>query len=300
MHIVKVGLPKSGNYWLHTILKNILQEANIENKVFLRGQPIYQIAQTWDMGIKGQVDINFLDITQDSLFSRISNIYRYPIDDIYNYINNSTLVWTHSQLTPKGLEVFPLFDKIIYILRDPRDISISWSNFVFTPYMRRYYPFLTADETNPQEYLNNNLSRIISDWKIHLSSYLKYKDKLGIHFIFYERLLNDFEQELEKLLAYLEIELTSNSKSNIQENVAFASMKKDNSHHLRKGRSRQWLDILNEKQKDTVLQMTESLLKLLNYPLNNQVNTVPNLPLKIEDACLTTSGKVNLLIPAPH
>lgn len=300
MHIIKVGLPKSGNYWLHTVLKNILKEANIENEIFLREQPIYQIAQTWDMSIKGQIDINFLDITQDSLFLRISNIYRYPIDNIDDYIKNSTLVWTHSQLTPKGLEVFPQFDKIVYIIRDPRDISISWSNFVFTPYMRKYYPFLTSDETSPQEYLNNNLSRIICDWRIHVSNYLKYKEKLGIHFLFYERLLDNFEHELEKLLAYLEIELPPKSKNKIQENVTFTSMKKDNLNHLRKGSSKQWLEVLNEKQKDTVLQMATPLLRLLNYPLNNQVNTVPDVPVNIEDACLTTSGKVSLLIPAPH
>ncbi|NJM16702.1 MAG: sulfotransferase domain-containing protein, partial [Bacteroidales bacterium] len=36
--------------------------------------------------------------------------------------------------------VFPKFDKIVYIVRDPRDVALSMARFQFTPYMQTYYP----------------------------------------------------------------------------------------------------------------------------------------------------------------
>ena len=92
MHIIQIGLPKSGNFWLRTILTNMFQLANQENRSFIQSQPIYDIAKTWDLGVRGQIAIDFLDITPNALFYRIGNIFRYPVDDIDDYINRCSLV----------------------------------------------------------------------------------------------------------------------------------------------------------------------------------------------------------------
>ncbi len=275
MNILQVGLPKSGNFWLYTILKHILQAANLEAQSFIQKQPIYELAKTWDMSVRNQINIDFLDITHNGLFYRIGNIFRYPVDDLDDYLNNSTLVWTHSQFSPKSLKVLPKFDKVIYLVRDPRDVAISWANFVFTDYMRRYYPFLTAPESEPKTYLSSHLKTIISDWSGHISGYLKHQKKLDIHFVAYERLLNCFEGEFANLLAYLDIEIDQNAKTYIKAQVDFSSMKTDNPNHLRKGHSGQWVDLLSDAEKKMVLDEAASLLKLLNYPLNERENKLP-------------------------
>jgi aryl sulfotransferase len=64
MHILQSGLPKSGNFWLYQIISNIFEKAKLEEKSFIKNQPIHKVAQTWDMGVKGQIDINFLDILE--------------------------------------------------------------------------------------------------------------------------------------------------------------------------------------------------------------------------------------------
>ena len=300
MHIIQIGLPKSGNFWLRTILTNILQLANQENRSFIQSQPIYDIAKTWDLGVQGQIAIDFLDITPNALFYRIGNIFRYPVDDIDDYINRCSLVWTHSQFSPKVLDLLPKFDKAIYILRDPRDVAISWANFVFSPYMRRYYPFLITGETEPSSYLNNHLQAIITDWVNHVGGYLESQGELAIHWLFYENLLTSFDTEIEELLAFLEIELDSSARTALKNQVDFTTMKKDNPNHLRKGSVKQWVNILSEKQQDVVLKVAKPVLEELNYPLNTQEEKLPKLPVDFNQIAFNTSEKVVLLTPAPH
>jgi hypothetical protein len=38
---------------------------------------------------------------------------------------------------PRSMEVLPLFDKIVYLIREPRDIAVSLSRFVFTSHVQR-------------------------------------------------------------------------------------------------------------------------------------------------------------------
>ncbi len=126
MHTLKIGIPKSGNFWLHTILHNIIDYSDLKYESFIADQPIYEVAKNLEMNLfKGQININFLDITKNAVFYRIGNMFRYPIDDIDDYINSSTLVWTHAQMSDNVLNTIKKFDKLIYIIRDPRDILIS-------------------------------------------------------------------------------------------------------------------------------------------------------------------------------
>ncbi|NEP90056.1 MAG: sulfotransferase domain-containing protein [Okeania sp. SIO2C2] len=301
MHILKIGLAKSGNFWLHTILHNIIEHSGLKYESFIENQPIYEIAKTWGLNqIKDRVSIDVLDITKNALFYRIGNIFRYPVDDIDDYINGSTLVWTHAQMSSNALNVIQKFDKLVYIVRDPRDLLISWSNFVFTPYIKRYYPYVISDEIDSESYLNNNLKTIINDWMNHVGAYLKYQKDLNIHFVFYERLLDDFDRELEEILEYLEIELDAKARGEIKEKVSFNQMKKESPNHLRKGQLGQWVDILTDAQKEEVLQMATPLLKLLNYPLNSQVDSLPALPEKLPENINLPDGKVVILKPSNH
>ncbi|MGD1698810.1 sulfotransferase domain-containing protein [Dapis sp. BLCC M229] len=301
MHILKIGIPKSGNFWLHTILHNIIDYSDLKYESFIPNQPIYEVAKNLDINLfKGQININFLDITKNAVFYRIGNMFRYPIDDIDDYINSSTLVWTHAQMSDNVLNTIKKFDKLIYIIRDPRDILISWSNFVFSPYMQRYYPFLIVDETNPESYLNKNMKTIVSDWMNHVGAYLKHHKDLNIYFVFYERLVDNFERELDKILEYLEIQLDEKARGDIKEKVSFNNMKKDSPNHIRKGKLGQWVDILTDAQKEEVLEMATPLLKLLNYPLNSQIDSLPELPEKLPENLNLPDGKVVLLKPSNH
>ncbi|NEO79901.1 sulfotransferase domain-containing protein [Moorena sp. SIO4G3] len=291
MNILQISLPKSGTFWLANILSNIVKEAGIAEKAFVKTQPIYEAAKTWDLPIKNMLDINMINITNEVLFYRIANIFIYPIQDFNEYINNTTNVWTHSLACCKTPEVLEKFDKTVYIIRDPRDVAISWSHFAFTPFMKKHYYYVAGNEVNPESFLKNKLYTCISDWMNHVGGYLKSKKELDIYVIFYENLCNNFNNELQKMLEYLEIELDSDSIARIKEQVDFTSMKKDSPDHVREGGFYKWKNVLSNEQKEKCWQIAQPLLSLLNYPLgDHDLDKLPRIPVELPEVSSLPSG----------
>ncbi len=114
----------------------------------------------------------------------------------------------------------------------------------------------------------------------HVGGYLKHQKDLNIHFVFYEILLHNFDQDLEKILEYMGIDLDAKARGEIKEKVSFNNMRKDSPNHIIKGKLGEWVDLLTDAQKEEVLEIANPLLKLLNYPLNNEIDSLPELPEK--------------------
>lgn len=284
MTILQAGVPKSGNYWLYTILKNINQKAGLEYKSFLRTHPIYEAAQTWDLSFNGQNDMDFLNIKKNYCEFRVSAVFKEKITDIDDYIHKCSLVWTHSPINSYALEVLPKFNKIVYIIRDPRDVAISYSKYCFTEHKLKNHP--PHYEKNPESYLQNRLDVMLRNWIDRVGGYLKYKDKLNIYPIFYERFLNDIDSELPKLLDYLNIELDQNAINQIKSDVSFDSMKKQSPKHLRKGKSAQWRQVFTSQQKAKAQTIAGKMMELLNYPISDSEESLPYIPLNISQSQL--------------
>ena len=264
MSILQAGVPKSGNYWLYSILRNILQESGQEHHSYIQHHPIQAEVDKWQLSFAGQSQMDFLNVENGKCYCRVSEVFKEEIADIDDYIARCSQVWTHSMLDAATSKVLAKFDKIVYIIRDPRDVAISYSKFAFTKHKltngKPHY------ESDPQSYLNNRLEEMVRRWVLHVGSYLKYRQELDIYVIFYERWLHQFDRELIKLLAYLEIELSTEAIARIKHNVAFKTMKQQSPKHLRKGSSGQWQDKLSEGQKQKVEKIAGSLLRSLNYP----------------------------------
>jgi len=164
--ILQSGVPKSGNFWLYEILENCLQKAGLSRSSFIQNQPIHRIAQNWELSYNKQVDIDVLDITDDGCFYRISSIFRHPVLDIDDYLQRTTHVWTHSSFCDTSRDVLPKFDKIVYIIRDPRDAALSHARFVLTPYMKTPYmkKYFPNDFDSKREYLEKQLEGKLTSW----------------------------------------------------------------------------------------------------------------------------------------
>lgn len=100
---------------------------------------------------------------------------------------------------------------------------------------------------------------------------------MNLRFVFYERLLHDFDHELEKILEYLRINLDDQARGEIKGKVSLNNIKKENQNHIRKGKLGEWVDILTNAQKGDFLKIATPLLKLLNYPLNSQIYSLPEI-----------------------
>lgn len=280
MRILQTGEAKSGNLWLYKILQNIIHCAGLENPSFIQNHPIHDLAKTWDLSYKEQADIDVLDIEPHQCFYRISSVFRMPIEDIDDYIHQCSHVWTHSLFCERSLSVLPKFDKVVYIIRDPRDVAISRSRFAFTPYMLKYYPHGVTD---PDSFLELSLDGTVRRWVQHVGGYLKHKDDLHIYVVFYERLLRSFDTELSHLLRYLDIKLDEKAIDHIKREVDFTTMKTENPDHVRRGRSGEWAQLFTDEQKRQVVSIAGPMLKLLNYLVGeDQVNSLlPCLPAQL-------------------
>lgn len=277
MNILQISAPKSGSYWLHTILLQILQKKGLPTHSFIQEQDIYQSVKDTDLSFEGQAGVDMMDIEDDGCYYRISSIFREKIDNPATYAKKTSLAWTHSTLCTTSFNVFSLFDKKICIVRDPRDRALSSARFAFTPYMQKHYP---SPYSSPEEFMEKEYERLLERWVWFVGNYLLHKEELDIHFVFYERLLHDFSNELGFLLSYLDISLSQKEQQKIAEAVTFSSMKSKSPKHLNKGKYGKWAQQLDEHQKELAIEKAGDIMQWLNYPLDlaERENGLPSLP----------------------
>lgn len=277
MTILQAGFPKSGNLWLYKIIKSSIQHSGQPYRQFMTSQPVYQQVKDLTLSYDEQASTDVLDIDPDGCFYRVSTIFREPVTDIESYMSQCSHAWTHSDLHPQGLEVLPLFDKVVYIIRDPRDVAISLSKFAFTPYAQQYL-HLARRQRDPDSYLQSTLESNARNWVRNVGSYLRSKDHLNIHVVFYERMLYHFDEEFRHLLDYLELSLSQDAREAIKHQVSFTTMHQSNPNHVRQGKSGNWKQKLTSPQQQQVLNVAGSMLSLLHYPCGSQESTALELP----------------------
>src|SRR5690606_36513124 len=265
MKILQSGAPKCGNFWLYQIIQKTLQRTGQTSLSHIEQHPIYPLAQTWDLNFPDQAKIDVLEITDLQLSYRISSIFKMPILDLSHYLSKTNHVWTHSPNCKKSGEIFRQMDKIIYIIRDPRDRAISAAKYYCSDYMLKYFP---QEERDPSRFLFKNFDRLINEWIWHVWDHLRLSKRYNIHITFYENWLDDFQGELQSLLEYLRLVLSEEEKALLEKELSFETLKQTNPNHLRKGRSGDWLDVLTEEQVARAETLAGPLMDFLNYGLN--------------------------------
>lgn len=275
MKILQISAPKTGSFWLNTILNKVLTKKDIPVDSFIRQQPEYEELRKLELSFEGQAGVDMVDIQDDGVFFRVSSILKKPVKDLKDYSEKSTQAWTHSTFCQNTARVFQLYDKKVCIIRDPRDRALSSAKFAFTEYMQKFRP---TSYSSPEDFLAHEYERLLEQWVWFYGNYLLHRHELDIHFVFYERLLEDFASEFDALLNYLQLDLNPAEKAEIEEEVTFSSMKADSPRHLQKGRSRKWITQLNAAQQQKAVDIAGPLMDILNYPLTPDDKDLPALP----------------------
>lgn len=263
MKLLQGGAPKCGNFWLYQIIQQILSRTGHNTTSFIQQQPIYTLAKEWDLNYPSQASIDMLDVTDLQYSYRISSIYRMPIENIAGYVQQTNHVWTHSPICKRSGELLELFDKKVYIVRDPRDRAISASKYYTSDYMLKYYP---QEEKYPERFLQKNLEPLMQEWVWHVFDHLRLSQQYNIHICFYEGFLLNFQEELGRLLVYLNIDLAREERQELEEAMSFATLKSKNPKHLRKGQSGYWMEQLTEEQVEMAEVVAGPLIRFLGYP----------------------------------
>jgi aryl sulfotransferase len=262
MNILQIGPPKCGNFWLYKIIQQLLTATGNNSKSFIEQQPIYSLAREWDLNFPEQCRIDVLEITDLQIIYRISSIFRMPIENLKDYIARTPHVWTHSPVCKKSGDVFNLFDKKVYIIRDPRDRAISAAKYYCSDYMLKYFP---QEEKDPKAFLEKNFDNLMHEWVWHVFDHIRLSKVYNIHISWFEGFLLDFQKEFDRLLKYLDLYLDESRKKQIENEVAFSSMKKENPKHLKKGQSGYWMDYLTEEQIEKAEIIAGPLIRFLRY-----------------------------------
>lgn len=193
--------------------------------------------------------------------------------------------------------------KIIYVIRDPRDIAISGRSFFLSSanifskinwsqkglfnrgintfkaginviYHRSFGKLVMKNRMNKAVIHGNNKihhwCRI--SWKDHLIPYLENPNVLKVK---YESALKDPYEEAKKILDFIGVEKSDCDILKVIDNQSFKKKKKQflnenqsgKARFLRKGKGQQWKSILSQKENKMFLETVMSELVELNYDL---------------------------------
>ena len=235
--------PKSGNTWVRSIIH---------------------------AGLTGSLDINRLSITSRGFASKVAELHRGKI--ALQFPEEASSFWatcqrrlsfdlngkkaflkTHNAAVKCGGEKFPLTDTsngVIYIVRDPRDVIISYSNHY------RIEPREAFDRIHSQHnhiWATDSLERFefLSRWDTHVLSW----NSLSIPKLFlrYEDMLETPERSIKKIFEFLDLEpvistekivdLTNFANLSKQEAVNGFNEGVNGATFFNQGKSQQWKDL---------------------------------------------------------
>lgn len=285
MKVLHTGYGKSGNSWLYEIVKLSLDAAGIPDTGFLRQHPVHQ--PLVDAGFRGLTDgghlVDCFEVTKNggNLVWELGRTSAWaPILDVDDYVARCRQLWTHSHPTDRLHEIARRVDRTVCIVRDVRDVAVSNARYMFSPGNVKHFPHYRRGFATPEEYLEDQCKGILHDWAAHVYGCLRKRDEWPLHIVLYERLLNQFDAEYDRLLTFLGLDLDAAAKAAIKEQVSFDTMRSKATEHLQVGRRNQWRKVLTPAQQDMADCIAGPLLRLLGYPTSHEhdMTTDPEVP----------------------
>jgi len=202
---------------------------------------------------------------------------------------------THHQLHELRGIVTDDRHKVIYVVRDPRDVALSGAPFFFIvrwPFLVKFFGIFPNGTEIYRKYVNFfvtskscRIERMIHavlkgskqihhqipiPWAEHYRPYIENQ----YFFVKYEDLLDHPERECQRILGYLGMVRSDLQVREAIENQSFGKRKKEflknkdvpKAKFLRRGRKEQWRQDLSESQKNMFIRFLKDDLERLGYP----------------------------------
>ncbi len=271
-NIFLASYPKSGNTWLRAIILSALQQKNIINikdlsKIRLLSDKMnFTSFKNKIYEKKGLIDYDWMSKNIILCQKKLNENTK------YNFFFKTHSV-RHKSFTNETVNA-----GFIYIVRDPRDIVVSLSNFLG----------INLDEAINQVVFNkqlmtnaNGARELVSNWELNIKSWLEYKS-VPCLFIRYEDLLIKPNNIILKIIAFINIITNKNilnNKQNIDKiikNTSFKTLQlqeisngfdeaSKHSKFFRSGTLNQWKGILSNTQVQIIDNNLQPLMKYFNY-----------------------------------
>jgi len=191
--------PKSGNTWIRMFLD-----------VYVTGFPVnFNTAYRYvnldhDLGmlqLVSAIPVNTLTLEQQFLYqpAMLSNI-------LYQAKTKDVIVKTHNaNITISGIPLIPepLTGGVIYIVRDPRDVLLSYAS-----HLNKTHAEVAAIMNNMQHVVTSKLNRlfhVMTSWSYHVDSWVGKRKQFPVYVVKYENLLREPEKLFKEILNFLDI-----------------------------------------------------------------------------------------------
>ena len=178
--------------------------------------------------------------------------------------------------TPAGDPLFPpdITLGVVHIVRDPRDVAISWARHLGWS-IDRTIAFMSVPETpaSKAEQLTQNLT----GWSRHVESWLDAPGRQPPLLIRYEELLADPAVTLQRIVRYVGWPDDPNVLQKATEATRFETLRREETHHgfhekppaaplfFRQGRAGAWREVLTAAQARRIEADHGAVMTLLGY-----------------------------------
>ncbi len=282
--------PKSGNTWLRLIIGGLFftESGKIENFEILKNIPKIDVLKNFEF-IKNISTKDYETIFSDKSFDEnmFLTYFKYSIE-AQKRINikggNFTFFKTHNARV-KINDTFYTDENtslgFIYVSRDPRDIIISYSEYLGQKYDETIDFMINGQLRNPKK-IEGRLPEIILNWGDHYNSWKNFSNVPSL-FLKFENIKVNPEEEIVKIICFFEkyynfeitnknlkinniIKSTNFNKLKTMEQETFFPENNDNaSVFFRKGSSEQWRKNLSNYQINLILTEFKLVMEELKY-----------------------------------
>ncbi len=276
--IFMVGSPRSGTTWLQRMLIASSSRIKTGPETFIFNHFIGPQMDKWNENEKSDAHSLRHSIDREEFISALRMYTTMLMSPILKTLTSDEFLLeksnSHALVLPLVREIFPK-SKIIYVLRDPRDVVASW---------------LAAARTWGNDNKNHTAAEFARHWK---NSYLtaqelhKNDPKELFYLLRYEDLLTDTSNNLKQLLKFLNISIPQTKIQNITNTHTIDNMRDGKGYkkillkgqfggtrgkewnepqgYFRKGKIGSWKQDLNLIEKYQVYKETKSLMHELGY-----------------------------------
>ena len=268
--------PKSGNTWLKLFLKSYFSSLNTSFSINSKIDDFFSV-ETFPISKK----FKMLDIDYKS-FSDIAKNW-VNMQSLINLNNKTNYTKTHNAMC--SINNYDFTDNentlgAIYIVRDPRDIAISYSVFLGLK-LDDTINFMLSPLCYEEDVFENIKYKksIMGNWAFHYNSWKNYKSREVI-IVKYEDMLNEPNETFFQILSFLKkidnIEINKQKMHEAINQTSFENLKKleikegfdenpNNKSFFRKGKIGEWKEILNKNQQKRIEKEFKNEMKELGY-----------------------------------
>ncbi len=280
--------PKSGNTLLRSILSSIFfTEDGLFNFKLLKNIPI----------IESTVNLDFIKIKHPEDYNNLHKLeilskYWNTIQSRENlgFESDFLFVKTHHALTKAFNNSFTTESctrGIIYVVRDPRDVAVSYSHHFNTSIGKSVKKILSTKsaldwEDNKKLFINKKKPlTVLSSWGFNLESWIENPFKCPLLLIKYEDMVSNKLKVIEKIVYFFQNNYSFQFNNldiktkNIIKSTDFELLKQNEAkfgfseavgkNFFNKGTSNQWKGILSKDQLFEIEKKFYPLMKKLGY-----------------------------------